>query len=146
MAEYYMWIKAFHLIFVISWMCGLLYLPRLFAYHANTITGSELDQTFKTMENRLLKIIMNPAMIMTYILGILLAMIYGFNNLGVWFHYKVLFVLILSTMHGIMVKWKKDFAIGRNIHSNKFYRIINEVPALIMICIVILVIVKPFED
>jgi len=145
MAEYYLWIKSLHLIAVISWMGGLLYLPRLFAYHADVAFGSETDKIFQTMERRLLRIIMNPAMIATYILGLMLASIYGMKSLGAWFHIKFTLVILLSIIHGLLAKWRKNFVIGNNKHSSKFYRIINEVPAILMIIIVILVIVKPLD-
>lgn len=143
--EYYLWFKALHLIAVISWMVGLLYLPRLFVYHTQAIIGSEMDQTFKTMEKKLFKFIMNPAMIATYFFGFILVSIYGLKNLGMWFHWKFLFVLLISGVHGMMSAWRKKFAKGENKHSAKFFRIMNEVPTLFMIIIVILVIVKPFD-
>lgn len=143
--ELYMWFKAAHLISVISWMVGLLYLPRLFIYHTKAAIGSEIDTTFKVMEKRLFRYIMNPAMIATYFFGFILVSIYGLKNLGIWFHWKFLFVLILSATHGLMSRWRKQFAKGENKHSAKFFRIINEVPTLLMIIIVILVIVKPFD-
>ena len=144
MAEYYNWIKAFHLIAVISWMAGLLYLPRLYAYHADAEKNSEMDLVFQKMEYRLLKIIMNPAMIVTYILGFMLVYVYGLKALEGWFHLKFLLVIFLSAMHAALARWRKNFVSGINKHSSKFYRMINEVPAVIMIIIVILVIVKPF--
>ncbi len=143
MAQYYLWIKSFHLIAVISWMVGMLYLPRLFAYHADVTFGSESDKIFQRMEARLLRIIMNPAMILTYILGFILTMTYGMKNLGPSFHIKFLLVLIMTILHGLFAKWRKDFVFGNNKKSSKFYRIINEVPALLMLFIVILVIVQP---
>lgn len=145
MAEYYNWIKAFHLIFVISWMAGMLYLPRIFAYHAKVAAKSPEDQIFQVMEKRLLRIIMNPAMILTIISGLILAQVYGYKNLGGWFHIKLTLVVIMLGLHGFFAKVRKDFELNRNKHSNKFYRIINEIPAIIMIIIVIMVIVKPFE-
>ena len=144
MAEYYDWIKAFHLIFVISWMAGLFYLPRLFVYHCELQIGSKEDKIFQTMEKKLLRIIMNPAMILTVISGLLLAQIYGFKNLGGWFHAKFTLVAIMIYLHHFLSKRRKDFEKGENKRSAKFYRIINEVPAILMILIVILVIVKPF--
>jgi putative membrane protein len=140
-----MWFKAFHLIAVIAWMAGMLYLPRLYAYHADVAIGSEADKIFQTMERNLLRIIINPAMVVTFGLGIILMLIYGMHNLGGWFHMKFTLVLIMAGFHGIFAKWRKDFSLGKNKHSSKFYRIVNEVPAILMIAIVILVIVKPFE-
>ena len=145
MASYYEWFKALHIISVISWMAGLLYLPRLYAYHTRASAGSEMDKTFQIMEARLLRIIMNPAMIFTFIFGLLLTHIYGPIALGKWFHIKMTAVMLLAGYHGMLAKWRKDFANGNNTHSEKFYRIINEVPAVLMIITVIMVTVKPFE-
>lgn len=144
MAEYYLWIKAFHLIAVISWMAGLFYLPRLYAYHAEVVVGGDQDKTFQKMERRLLKIIMNPAMILSVILGLWAGYIYGFKNLGTWFHIKFILVLILIYFHHFLAVRSKDFEQGKNKYKAKFYRVINEVPTILMIVIVILVIVKPF--
>jgi protoporphyrinogen IX oxidase len=140
----YVWIKALHVIAVISWMAGMLYLPRLFVYHCEAAAGSKQAETFKVMERRLLRAIMNPAMIVTWLAGIYLAWA-GKWHLAPWLHAKVLLVLILSGVHGFFARWVKAFAADRNLHSQKFYRIINEVPTVLMIGIVILVIVKPFS-
>lgn len=145
MAEYYDWFKAFHLIFVIFWMAGLLYLPRLYVYHSQVKQGSDQDILFQLMERRLLRIIMNPAMIISIILGLLIAYIYGFKNLGVWFHIKMTLVLILVYYHHFLAKVRKYFEKGENKYSSNFFRVINEVPGLIMVVTVILVIVKPFS-
>jgi putative membrane protein len=145
MANYYEWYKALHIIAVISWMAAILYMPRLFVYHSRAEIGSEMDKTFQIMERRLLKIIMTPAMIATYVFGITNAYIYGFVALGGWFHIKMTAVLGLTAMHGMLAKWRKDFAKGENKHSEKFYRIINEVPFLLMVIAVVMVVVKPFE-
>lgn len=145
MAEYYTWYKAIHVISVIFWMAGLLYLPRLYAYHARAEVGGELDKTFQTMERRLLKIIMNPAMLVTYIFGLMNAHIYGFVALGGWFHIKMLAVGALTIMHMYLAKCRKDFVRGENKNSERFYRIINEIPAILIVIAVIMVIVKPFE-
>lgn len=145
MGEYYLWLKAFHLIFVISWMAGLFYLPRLFVYHCGLTPGSKEDKLFQNMEIRLLRIIMNPAMILSIIFGLWIGYIYGFKSLGVWFHIKMTFVVILVYFHHFLGRRRKDFENGKNKYSAKFYRIINEVPTVLMIAIVILVIVKPFE-
>ncbi|MDX3808096.1 protoporphyrinogen oxidase HemJ [Bosea thiooxidans] len=139
----YEWIKAFHVMAVISWMAGMLYLPRLMVYHAEAQIGSIQSETFKVMERRLLKGIINPAMIVTWVLGLYLAW-YGFAFKGGWLHAKLLLVIILSGIHGILVRRVKDFAADRNSRSARYYRILNEVPALLMVGIVILVIVKPF--
>jgi putative membrane protein len=139
----YEWIKAFHVLAVISWMAGMLYLPRLMVYHAEAQKGSIQSETFKIMERRLLKGIINPAMIVTWALGLYLAWTaFGFK--GGWLHGKILLVVILSGIHGFLAGRVRDFANDRNTRSARFYRIMNEVPAVLMVGIVILVIVKPF--
>lgn len=139
----YEWIKALHVIAVIAWMAGMLYLPRLFVYHAVAETGSPQSETFKVMERRLLKAIMLPAMIMTWIAGLYLAFA-GNWFVAPWLHGKLALVVAMSGIHGFLSKCAKDFAADQNRRSQKFYRIINEVPTLLMILIVILVVVKPF--
>jgi putative membrane protein len=139
----YDWLKAFHIIAVIAWMAGMLYLPRLFVYHCEAEPGSKQSETFKVMERRLLKAIINPAMIATWILGLWLAWEGGWFRAG-WLHGKLALVLAMSAVHGVFVHWVKDFAADKNRHSQKFYRYINEVPTILMIGIVILVVVKPF--
>jgi protoporphyrinogen IX oxidase len=139
----YPWLKAFHVIAVISWMAGMLYLPRLFVYHCEAPVGSPQSETFKMMERRLLRAIINPAMVVTWVLGLWLAIEGGFLKAG-WLHGKLVLVLILSAMHGVFTHFVRDFAEDRNAHSQKFYRILNEVPTVLMIGTVILVIVKPF--
>jgi putative membrane protein len=139
----YDWLKAVHVLAVISWMAGMLYLPRLMVYHVDAEPGSVQSETFKVMERRLLKGIMNPAMIVTWVLGLYLAWdAFGFK--GGWLHGKILLVVLLSGVHGYLVGRVRDFANDRNTKSGRFYRIINEVPAVLMVGIVILVIVKPF--
>jgi putative membrane protein len=139
----YLWIKAIHVIAVIAWMAGMLYLPRLFVYHAETPRGSIQSETFKIMERRLLKAIINPAMIVTWVLGLYLVWDGGWYKSG-WLHAKVALVLILSGLHGVYVRRLKEFAADKNTRPAKYYRILNEVPTVLMIGIVILVIVKPF--
>lgn len=139
----YEWIKALHVIAVISWMAGMLYLPRLFVYHFEAEAGSKQSETFKVMERRLLKAIINPAMIATWLAGLYLAWA-GHWYLSGWFQLKLLLVLALSAVHGFFARIVRAFAADRNPYSQKFYRIINEVPTILMIGIVILVIVKPF--
>jgi protoporphyrinogen IX oxidase len=139
----YMWIKAFHVIAVISWMAGMLYLPRLFVYHSETPKGSIQSDTFKIMERRLLKAIINPAMMLTWMLGLILIWQGGWITSG-WLHAKILLVLVLSGVHGFLSKTVKVFAADQNVRPAKFYRLLNEVPTVLMILIVILVIVKPF--
>jgi len=135
--------KSLHIIAVISWLAGLLYLPRLFVYHSQAEVGSEMDKTFQIMERRLLRFIMNPALILVIILGLTLAYIMGFNY--VWLHIKLTLVVILIIFHHLLGKWRKDFEKGQNKHSRKFYRIINEVPIILVIAIVFLVIFKPLS-
>lgn len=136
-------LKAFHIIAVISWMAGMLYLPRLFVYHCDAEPGSKQSETFKVMEHRLLRYIINPAMMIAWVLGLWLAYESGFYRSG-WFHAKLALVLVLSGLHGWLSRWRKDFAVDRNRHSQKFYRIINEVPTILMALIVLLVVLKPF--
>jgi protoporphyrinogen IX oxidase len=144
----YDWIKAIHIIAVIAWMAGMLYLPRLFVYHSAAEKGSVQSETFKVMERRLLRGIINPAMILAIALGLWLAWLgpdsrYGWFASG-WLQAKIALVLALSAMHGLFARWVKAFAADRNQHSSKFYRIINEVPTIAMIIIVLLVVLKPF--
>lgn len=139
----YLWIKAFHVIAVISWMAGMLYLPRLFVYHAGVEPGSAQAKTFETMEYRLLTYIMTPAMAVTWILGIILVVEGGFLTAG-WLHAKLLAVVVMTIMHGLLSHWASEFRHGRNRHNHKFYRIINEVPTILLIFIVIMAVVKPF--
>ena len=139
----YLWLKAFHVIAAIAWMAGMLYLPRLFVYHCEAEAGSRQSETFKVMERRLLRAIINPAMIATWVLGLWLAFDGGFLKAG-WLHGKLVLVLILSGIHGFLSRAVRDFAADRNARSQRFYRIINEIPTVLMIGIVILVIVKPF--
>jgi protoporphyrinogen IX oxidase len=139
----YEWIKALHIIAVISWMAGMLYLPRLMVYHVDAEIGSKQSETFKLMERRLLKVIINPAMILTWFAGLWLAWFGGFEKAG-WLHAKFALVLVMSAIHGFLVGRVRDFAADKNTRSARFYRILNEVPAVLMIGIVILVVVKPF--
>ena len=139
----YPWIKALHVIAVIAWMAGMLYLPRLFVYHCEAEIGSKQSETFKVMERRLLRAIINPAMIVTWLAGLHLAWSGHFFAMG-WLHGKLLLVLILSGVHGFFSRCVKDFAADRTARSQGFYRLINEVPTALMIFIVILVVVKPF--
>ena len=140
-----LWVKALHIISVIAWMAGLLYLPRLFVYHADADAGSELSETLKAMERRLLKLIMNPAMLASFLFGgILLAGLDPDAWRSGWLHAKLVFVVGLLGMHMAMGKRRREFTEDRNIRSQKFYRIANEGPTLLMIGIVIFVVVKPF--
>jgi len=141
--SFYLWIKAFHVVAVISWMAGMLYLPRLFVYHSQVEVGSAQSETFKVMELRLLRYIINPAMMATWVLGIWLAW-KGFEFSGGWLHAKIGLVVLLSALHGYLARSQRMFAIDRNTKPARHWRIINEVPTVLMIIIVILVIVKPF--
>lgn len=137
-------IKAFHIISVISWMAGMFYLPRLYAYHANAAKGTELSETFKIMERRLLKIIINPAMILTFIFGIwMIAENPALMQQG-WLHAKIFLVLCLSGLHGYLAAVRKKFERDENTKPAKFYKAINEIPTVAMILIVFLVVLKPF--
>jgi protoporphyrinogen IX oxidase len=138
----YLWIKAVHVIAVISWMAGMLYLPRLFVYHTTVKPGSESSETFKVMERRLVKAIMNPAMVVAWALGLFMAVDNGLFSQG-WFHLKLTAVVGMTASHVFLARCKDDFAADRNTRSQKFYRVLNEVPTLLMIVIVIVVIVKP---
>jgi len=138
------YIKAFHIIAVIAWMAGVLYLPRLFVYHTATKPGSAQSETFKVMERRLLRYITTPAMVAAWIFGLILAFYVVDWSAAGWFHAKLVLVVILSGFTGFLGKWLKDFAADRNTRSQRFYRIANEVPTLLMIVIVILAVVKPF--
>ena len=139
----YLWFKALHVIAVIAWMAGMLYLPRLFVYHCEAEAGSQQSETFKVMERRLLRAIINPAMITTWALGLWLAWDGGWLMSG-WFHAKLAAVIVLSGVHGMLSSYVRAFAEDRNTRSQRFYRILNEVPTFLMVFIVILVIVKPF--
>jgi protoporphyrinogen IX oxidase len=143
-ANFVLWLKAFHVIAVIAWMAGMLYLPRLFVYHCKAEIGSRQSETFKVMERRLLRAIINPAMVATWSLGLWLAWSEGTFR-APWLHAKLALVVVMSAMHGLFSRWVRDFAADRNTHSQKFYRLMNEIPTLLMIGIVILVIVKPFS-
>ena len=143
LGETYLWVKALHIIAVIAWMAGMLYLPRLFIYHCAAEPGSVQSETFKVMERRLLRAIINPAMMLAWVLGLALV-----TNLGAWsepwMHAKLAAVIALSTIHGYFSRWRRDFDRDENRHSARFYRYMNEIPSLLMIAIVLLVVLKPF--
>jgi protoporphyrinogen IX oxidase len=139
----YPWFKAFHVMAVIAWMAGMLYLPRLFVYHCEAEPGSRQSETFKVMERRLLRGIINPAMVASWTLGLWMVYDQGWSSAR-WLQLKLLLVVALSGIHGMLVRWTNDFAADRNIHSQRFYRIVNEIPAILMVGIVIMVIIKPF--
>jgi putative membrane protein len=138
-----LWVKAAHIISVIAWMAAQLYLPRLLVYHAESPVGSEKSETFKVMERRLLRGIANPAMILTFVFGIWYATLIDAWG-ETWLHAKLLFVLALSAYHGFVARWVWAFARDERPHTARFFRMVNELPALLMIAIVILVVVKPF--
>ena len=138
-----LWLKAFHIMTVITWMAGLFYLPRLFVYHAGAKIGSELSETLKVMEQRLLRIIMGPAMIAVWVTGPALAAVDGVYLKG-WFLAKMAFVVALTWYQHLLGAWRKDFAGDRNQRSAKFYRLANEAPTLLMAGAVLLVVLKPF--
>jgi putative membrane protein len=138
-----LWLKALHVLAVISWMAGLLYLPRLFVYHAGTRPGSEASETFKVMERRLYRFIMRPAMVVAWLTGLWLAWSsFGFR--GGWLHAKIALVVLMSASHGFQGRWLRDFAEDLRDRNARFFRIQNEVPTLLMIGIVVLVVIKPF--
>ena len=143
MNDIYLWAKALHVIAVIAWMAGMLYLPRLFVYHCDAPAGSPLSETFKMMERRLLKAIINPAMIATWVFGLFLAWRGGFFG-SPWLHIKLTLVLVMSAVHGYFAGAVRKFAEGRNTVSQKTWRLLNEVPTVLKIGIVLLVILKPF--
>ena len=134
-------LKSLHIFSVIAWMAGLLYLPRIFMYHADTSITKETSNTFKVMEKKLFSIIMTPALIFTWVSGLSMTHYLGFDN---WLILKLFFVLLLTIYHFLCRKWLKDFAIDNNKIKPKFFRITNEIPAIFLIVIIILVIFKPF--
>ncbi len=138
----YFWIKALHIVSVIAWMAGLLYLPRLFVYHAEAEPGSELSETLKVMERRLLRAIMNPAMISSLLFG---GMLLAYQDMtAAWLQVKLGCVVLMMFAHMAMGRWRKDFEADRNTRPTRFYRIANEVPTVLMIVIVVMAVVKPF--
>ena len=141
--DLYSWLKALHVIAIIAWMAGMLYLPRLYVYHSKAKPGSEMSETFKVMERRLLRAIINPAMIASWIFGLSMAWMNDWWSAG-WFHGKLALLLCMQLVHAGYARWRRAFANDANTHDEKFFRIMNEVPTLLMIGIVILVIVKPF--
>ena len=142
----YLYIKAFHVIAVIAWMAGMLYLPRLFVYHCDAPAGSPQSETFKVMERRLMRAIINPAMIATWLLGLTMIYLMGWPGFAAahWLHLKLVLVFVMSALHGFLSRWRRDFERDANRHTKKFYRIINEIPTILLIAIVILAVVKPF--
>jgi len=143
LAEYYYLLLSLHVISVISWMAGMFYMPRLFVYHCRLEAGSDASEMFKEMERKLIRIIINPAMTLTWIFGCCLAFsqdLWGDH----WFQAKFFFVTVMSGFHGYLSIWRRQFARDENKHSEKFYRMVNEIPTLLMFAVVFLVIMKPF--
>jgi putative membrane protein len=143
LGEAYLWVKALHIIFVIFWMAGMFMLPRYFAYHSQYEVGSEEDNKWIEREQKLIRIIVNPAMTIAWILGGALVINIGFDA-GGWLHTKLALVILFSGFHGVLSRWRKEFAAGERKRSEKFYRKVNEIPAIVIIAVVILVVVKPF--
>lgn len=145
LVPFYLWIKALHIVSVIAWMAGMLYLPRLFVYHCDAAPGTPASEMLKVMERRLLRAIINPAMIATFVFGgALLATPGAMEWSEGWIYAKLALVLAMTGVHGLLSRWRKDFENDRNRRPARFYRIINELPTILMIAIVILVVVKPF--
>ncbi len=144
LTEYYLWIKSIHLVMVIAWMAGMMYLPRLFVYHHQSEKGGEAERFFIQMQRRLMKGIINPSMIAVWILGILMLVANPEILSGRWFHVKLALVVLISAIHGFYSSSRRKFEVGERPRSEKFWRGMNEVPFVMMIGIVILVIVKPF--
>ncbi len=144
LAVLYPWTKAFHVISMVAWMAGMFYLPRLFVYHCELQPGSAESERFKVMEYRLLRQIINPAMIATWTFGVMLVLTPGIVDWSApWWYVKLTAVLLMSGFHGAMSKWRRLFMEDRNTKSHRFYRMANEVPTMLLVAIVIMVIVRP---
>ncbi len=143
LGDAYLWVKSLHILAVIAWMAGFLYLPRLFVYHCSAEIGSKQSETFKVMERRLLRAIMNPAMLVAWAAGLALAANIDAWSEG-WFHVKLILLIVLTVLHMVAARWRRAFAEDANRHSERFYRVMNEVPAVLMIGIVVMAVVKPF--
>jgi putative membrane protein len=139
----YLWFKALHVMSVLAWMAGLFYLPRLYVYHTKHAAGSVTSEQFKVMEDKLLRVIMNPAMIASWLFGLLTAWAGSFWTDG-WFHVKLLMAVLMTVFHVMLMRWRTEFAADANQRPERFYRMANEVPTVLMIVIVIMAIVKPF--
>jgi putative membrane protein len=145
LSAFYPWTKAFHVISLIAWMAAIFYMPRLFVYHCEVRAGSVESERFKVMEYRLFKQIMNPAMIATWLFGIMLVLTPGVLDWAAgWWHVKLFSVILMTVFHAAMSRWRKDFMADSNRRSQRFYRIANEIPTVLMVLIVIMVIVRPF--
>ena len=143
--EYYYWLLSFHIISVISWMAGMFYLPRLFVYHTRLEKGSYASEMFKEMERKLMRIIINPAMTAAWIFGLALSFGQDSWSAGGWFYIKFVAVLLMSGFHGYLSKWRRAFEKDENKHPEKYFRMMNEVPTILMIIIVFMVFLKPFQ-
>jgi putative membrane protein len=143
LGEAYLWIKALHVISVIAWMAGMLYLPRLYVYHCRAEAGGVQSETFKVMERRLLRAIINPAMIASWVFGVMLV-IHGDLWREGWMHAKLALLIAMQLVHAGFARWRRHFAADANRHGERFYRVMNEVPTVLMIVIVVLAIVRPF--
>jgi len=142
--DWYLYVKALHVIAMVAWMAGMFYLPRLYVYHADAAVGSEMSETFKVMEQRLLRVIINPAMLATWALGLLLMFVFIDWRSAGWLHAKIMIVIALTVFHIMLARWRKAFAADRNSLSSGFYRAVNEIPTILLIIIVFLAVVKPF--
>ena len=143
MVEYYIWIKALHIVSVMAWMAGMLYLPRLYVYHADAVPGSDLSETLKTMERRLLRVIINPAMFASFGFGIWMMLLDPAHMEAPWMWAKILALVGLTGAHGALARWRRFFERDANTLPAGFYRAINEVPTVLMVVIVVLAVVKP---
>jgi putative membrane protein len=145
LSDWFLWIKALHIISVIAWMAGMLYLPRLFVYHVDAEPGSKQSETFKIMERRLMRAIINPAMTVAFVFGTLMAFTPGIVDWSAsWPWIKIVLLILMTGIHGFLSRWRRQFEADENTHSAKFYRIMNEVPTVLLILIVITIVVKPF--
>jgi protoporphyrinogen IX oxidase len=141
----YLWLKALHIVSVIAWMAALLYLPRLFVYHAAAPPGSDRSEVFKVMERRLERAIMTPAMLATYVFGVSLAALPGIVDWHRgWIWAKLALVIGMTVFHALLMIWRRAFAADRNRHSPRFFRVANEIPSVLIVAIVFLVVLRPF--
>ena len=142
--DYYLWLKALHLIAMVAWMAGMFYLPRLFVYHTTAPVGSDQSETFKVMERKLLKVIINPAMIATWVIGLLMLVAQPVWLSQGWMHVKLTALVALSVFHMMLARWCRQFANDQNQRSQRFYRMANEIPTLLLIAVILMAVLKPF--
>ena len=142
--DIYLWLKALHLIGMVAWMAGMLYLPRLFVYHTTAPVGSQQSETFKVMERRLMRLIINPAMIATWVFGVAMLVAQPVWLSQGWMHLKLTALFGLTAVHGMLSRWRRQFANDANTRSQRFYRIVNEVPTVLLIVIIFMAVLKPF--